>query len=232
MQKEMRLSTMQLMAAGIFLLISIGCEKEKNNALTVTDIDGNVYHTVTIGSQVWMVENLKTTRYNDGTGITKVTDSADWNSLVTPAYCWMNNDSAGNKEPYGALYNWYAVNSDNLCPEGWHVPTTAEWETLIDYLGGIETAGGKLKESGIVHWSEPNAGASNSSGFTALPGGCRVTEEQVFLYYNFKGYWWTSTPEDADYSWWWSMDYSGTNVTGYYIANQYGFSVRCIQDGE
>ena len=232
MQPKPQLSFFSLMAAGLFLILSVCCEKEKDPVPTITDIDGNVYHTVTIGTQVWMVENLKTTRYNDGTEIPKVIDSADWNNLVTPAYCWMDHDSAVIKESYGALYNWYAVNSGKLCPEGWHVPTSAEWESLIDYLGGIDVAGGKLKESGLDHWAEPNEGATNISGFAALPGGCRVIMENYFLYFQFKGYWWTSSEEDTENAWWWSLDYAGTNVIGYFIAKQYGFSVRCIKDSE
>ena len=118
----------------------------------VTDDDGNVYHSVTIGTQVWMVENLKTTKYNDGTSIPLVTDATDWHNLLTPGYCWNNNDEATYKATYGALYNWYTVNTGNLCPTGWHVPGDAEWTTLTTYLGGEDVAGGKLKEVGITHW--------------------------------------------------------------------------------
>ncbi len=220
----------QLITVGLFIILSVGCNKEEdNNNLTVTDIEGNIYHTMKIGSQVWMVENLKTTRYNDSTEIPLVTDSVVWNNISTPAYCWMNNNSA-NKESYGALYNWYAVNTGKLCPEGWRVPTNEEWETLIEYLGGINLAGGKLKENGLAHWNAPNEGASNSSGFTALPGGCRVTEEIIFYYFLFAGYWWTSTEEDPGNAWWWNVNYANAATLGYYINKGYGFSVRCIKD--
>jgi uncharacterized protein (TIGR02145 family) len=137
---------------------------------TAKDVDGNVYNTVTIGAQVWMAENLRTTKYNDGTSIPLVTDSTKWSDLSTPAHCWYNNDKASYKATYGALYNWYTVATDNLCPTGWHVPTTAEWQILKDYLGS-SVDGGKLKESGTTHWKSPNKGATNESGFTALPGG-------------------------------------------------------------
>jgi uncharacterized protein (TIGR02145 family) len=136
----------------------------------VTDIDGNVYNTVTIGDQVWMAENLKTTKLNDGTSISNAIDNIAWASLSTPGYCWFINNRA-TYEIYGALYNWYAVYTDKLCPTGWHVPSNSEWTTLTDHLGGAEVAGGKLKESGSSHWASPNTGATNVTGFTALPGG-------------------------------------------------------------
>ena len=117
---------------------------------TVTDIDGNVYHTVTIGTQTWMVENLKTTKYNDGTAIPLVTDSTAWLNLTTPGYCWYNNDAATYKNTYGALYNWFTVNTSKLAPSGWHVPTDAEWTTLITYLGGETVAGGQMKSTGTI----------------------------------------------------------------------------------
>ena len=138
---------------------------------TVTDIDGNVYHTVKIGTQVWMVENLKTTKYNDGTPIPLVTANSSWAILTTPGYCFYNNDANVNKATYGAMYNWYIVNTGKLCPAGWHVPIDAEWTTLTNYLGSENAAGGKLKEFGISHWVTPNDGTTNSSGFTALPAG-------------------------------------------------------------
>jgi uncharacterized protein (TIGR02145 family) len=139
----------------------------------VSDVDGNTYKVVIIGTQVWMAENLKTTKYSDGTPIPLVTDNTAWSNLTTPGYCWYNNDSATIAQTYGALYNWYTVNTGNLCPAGWHVPTDAEWTILITYLGGEDVAGGKLKEAGTAHWSSPNTGATNETGFTALPGGFR-----------------------------------------------------------
>jgi uncharacterized protein (TIGR02145 family) len=139
----------------------------------VTDTDGNVYHTVIIGTQEWMVENLKTRRFNDGSAIPLVASSSAWPTLTTAGYCWYNNDSAANSATYGALYNWFAVNAGKLAPTGWHVPSDSEWNVLITYLGGESVAGGRLKEAGTVHWNSPNAGATNEFGFTALPGGHR-----------------------------------------------------------
>ena len=139
---------------------------------TVVDIDGNVYNTVTIGTQVWMVENLKTTKYRNGDAIPNVTGNASWVALSTGAYCWYNNDAATYKATYGALYNWYAVgDSRNIAPSGWHVATDSEWTTLSTFLGGESIAGDKLKEIGTSHWLSPNTGATNSNGFTAFPGG-------------------------------------------------------------
>ena len=140
----------------------------------VTDYDGNHYSSVLIGSQIWMAENLKTIKYNDGTAIPLVTDATEWSNLTTHGYCWYNNDEATYGDTYGALYNWYTVETGNLCPTGWHVPTDAEWTELIDYLGGESVAGGKLKETGTTHWNSPNPGATNETGFTTLPGGYRA----------------------------------------------------------
>jgi uncharacterized protein (TIGR02145 family) len=142
--------------------------KEDNN--TVKDIDGNVYRTVTIGTQVWMAEDLKTTHYNDGTPIPYVTDHTEWANLKSGAYCWKwsDNNDESDKNIYGAFYNWYAT-AEKLCPVGWHVPTDKDWETLVDFCGGWEIAGGKLKEVGTEHWESPNIGATNEFGFTALP---------------------------------------------------------------
>lgn len=166
----------------------------------VKDIDGNVYHSVKIGTQVWMVENLKVTHYRNGDPIAHITDTLAWINLKTPAYCDYRNGPI-NSLTYGRLYNWYAVSdSRNIAPKGWHVPSNAEWQTLMLFLDpnailkdDIEslTAGGKLKESGTAHWFYPNVGASNESGFTALPGG--VQFGGTYAHEGIFGYWWTST---------------------------------------
>jgi len=218
-----------LLVMGLVLILTHSCQKDENAPEAITDKDGNVYTSVTIGTQVWMVENLKTTKFNDGTAIPLVTDNTAWKNLVTPGYCWYNNDAATYKEAYGALYNWYAVNTGKLCPSGWHVPTVAEWETLTDYLGTYVVAGGKLKETGNTHWNAPNAGASNESGFTALPGGDRSSNG---AYDGIGGYgtWWSST-EDSNTEAKFEQILSGFG--GVYrddYAKQNGFSVRCLQD--
>jgi uncharacterized protein (TIGR02145 family) len=198
---------------------------------TVMDIDGNVYHTVAIGTQTWMVENLKTTRYNDGSLIPLVTDYFTWYNLATPGYRWYNDDSATNKAPYGALYNWYTVNTGILAPAGWHVPTDSEWTTLTTFLGPDFTAGGKLKEAGLTHWLAPNYGATNETGFTALPGGCCVYNG-AFDFMSTTGYWWSSTAYDASNSWYRGMGGSYASVYRGAGEVRYGFSVRCVKDDE
>jgi len=140
----------------------------------VTDIDGNSYSTVKIGDQQWMTENLKTTKFNDGSDIPLVTDGTTWINLTTPAYCWYNNDANTYKDAYGGLYNLYTVMTGKLCPVGWHVPSNDEWAILATFLGGNAVAGGKLKETGTTHWFSPNVGATNEAGFNALPTGYRA----------------------------------------------------------
>jgi len=195
---------------------------------TVTDIDGNVYNTVTIGTQVWMVENLKVTHYNNGTAIPLVTDGTAWTSLTTPGYCWYNNNYVTYGSVYGALYNWYTVNTGNLCPAGWHVPTDAQWTILTDYLGGLSVAGGKLKETGTTHWAIPNTGATNESGFTALPGGWRGYDGS-FHDITYTGYWWSATQNGTSA---WERELYQGNTTVCRISNSKfaGCSVRCIKD--
>ena len=196
---------------------------------TITDIDGNSYKTVKIGNQIWMAENLKTRHYNDGTAIPLVANYTEWMNLLTPAYCWYNNDSATYNSTYGLLYNWHAVNTGNLCPTGWHVPSDAEWIVLSDNLGGVVTAGGKLKETGLAHWKGPNAGATNESGFTALPGGYRVGDG-AFICIGDLGYWWTSSGESDTYGDGWALSYyNGIAFTSMWHKES-GFSVRCVKD--
>jgi uncharacterized protein (TIGR02145 family) len=196
----------------------------------VSDIDGNIYKTIKIGSQIWMAENLKTTQNNDGTAIPLVTDNTAWRYLATPGYSWYNNDSAMYAQMYGALYNWYTVETGNLCPTGWHVPSDAEWTTLTDYLGGAGIAGDKLKETGTVHWESPNAGATDETGFTALPGGMRFYNGSFFHISNF-GYWWSATRYSPKNAWSRNIGSDFSEVFRYYYYNlQYGLSVRCVKD--
>jgi uncharacterized protein (TIGR02145 family) len=193
------------------------------------DKDGNLYSVVKIGNQVWMAENLKTTKYNNGTSIPLVTENAEWSNLTTPAYCWYGNDEVNYKNTYGALYNWHAVNTGKLCPTGWHVPTDEEWTTLINFLGGTRLAGGKIREAGTEHWSSPNTGATNVTGFTALPGGNRFYDG-TFNFLGFNGNWWSSTESSSTHAWNWSMTYNTSSIyrRQYYV--RYGFAIRCIRD--
>ena len=218
----------------IFLLIFIVLNCKNDNPTeseqvtgTVTDIDSNVYKTITIGSQEWMAENLKTTRYNNGDSIPTNISDDDWMMRITSgAYAIYDNDDANNST-YGKLYNWYAVDdSCNLCPVGWHVPTDAEWKTLVTYLGGEGVAGGKLKEAGTAHWNSPNA-ATNESGFTALPGGQRVGHYMDLGAY---GFWWSSSEGFGSGSWGWGMVNSENIVMRLNYGQGAGKSVRCIKD--
>ena len=189
MKKIIKISVLVLFV----ILVINGCKKDDNNPNpyngkttavfnpsltygTLTDQDGNVYKTIVIGNQTWMAENLRTTKYRDGSPIPNVTEITAWGNLTTGAYCNYNNTtSADTIATYGRLYNWYAaIDSRNIAPTGWHVPNDAEWETLIYYLGGYSVVGGKMKETGTTHWISPNTGATNESGFTALPSGLRL----------------------------------------------------------
>lgn len=204
-------------------------ELEKIQAETVTDIDGNIYQTVTIGNQVWMKENLKTTKYNDGTPIPLVSDNTNWSNLASPAYCWLNNDESSFKNIYGALYNWYVVNSGKLAPTGWHIPSDVEWTTLKDFLGGGSIAGGKLKEVGTIHWFSPNTGADNTSGFSALPGGSRDAFA-VFYGPGTTGAWWTATENASISAYCQVIYYNGMTIGRGQNHKRYGMSIRCIKD--
>ena len=211
----------------VFLLLATGCKKD-DDSLKITDIDGNVYDTVTIGTQTWMKENLKTTHYADGSAIPLVNDNAAWINLTTPGYCWYDNDRATYAQTYGALYNWHTVNTGKLCPTGWHVPTSAEWETLITYLGGWIIAGGKLKETGTEHWQSPNEGATNESGFTAHPGGW--VSGEGFTDISTSGPLWSSTQEGTYFAWSYHPDYQSAHLGRDAYNKGLGFSVRCIKN--
>ena len=194
----------------------------------ITDVDGNIYHAVIIGTQVWMIENLKTTRYNDGSSIPLVTDPYEWIGLTSDGYCWSENDP-NNKDTYGALYNWYAVNTGKLAPTGWHVPTDEDWNLLINFAGGTTTAGGKLKASGTNYWNPPNTGATDDYGFDALPGGYRSSANGTFVNLNYWGVWWSATGSNGSIG---RLLLENVNAIANYdhdIAIQ-GFSIRCIKN--
>jgi uncharacterized protein (TIGR02145 family) len=209
----------------------------------VKDIDNNKYEIITIGTQTWMAENLKTTRYNDGTDIVLITDGAAWSAASTngdPGYCWYDND-ASNLITYGALYNWYAIdmlsNGDkNVCPTGWHIPTDGEWDVLRDFVdpsvngNNNSLAGGKMKEAGMAHWDSPNIGATNESGFAGLPGGYR-NGSGVFSFIGNFGYWWSSTESPTADAWNRYLNYFNVLFYKSSIFNKgSGFSVRCLRD--
>ena len=196
------------------LLIYCNAAGTDSNSATVSDIDGNTYHTVTLGTQTWTSENLKTTKFNDGSSIPLVTSTIDWGK-PSPGYCWYNNDSADIKNTYGALYNWYAVFTGKLAPKGWHVPSAAEWDTLQNYLIAHRynydgtTTGNKIAKAlaAKINWHTitilsgqigNDLSKNNQSGFSAQPGGYRSISGCSDVYADFEGigclgYWWTTT---------------------------------------
>ena len=203
----------------IALVIAINLNAQQTGIFT-DPRDGKTYKTVKIGNQVWMAENLN---YNTGIG----------------SWCYDNNSSNCNK--YGVLYNWTAAMDgeassttnpsgiQGVCPAGWHLPSDAEWTELTDYLGGASVAGGKLKETGTTHWNSPNTGATNETGFTALPGGGRDSDG-AFYSVGDLGYWWCATEVSTDGAWGRAMGSDGSSVVRYDGDKELGFSVRCLRD--
>jgi uncharacterized protein (TIGR02145 family) len=199
---------------------------------TVTDIDGNVYPTVKIGNQWWMAENLKVTHYRNGAEIPNITGVVDWMNQTTGAYCNYDNNEQ-NVPVYGRLYNWYAAHdSRQIAPAGWHVPSDAEWQKLIHCLGGGDVAGGKMKVTGTGLWDSPNTGATNESGFSAIPGGWRLLCF-FWSYYSLgeTAAYWSSTIVDSEHAWALYLHYDYSTATRYSDKSKsHGFSVRCIRD--
>jgi uncharacterized protein (TIGR02145 family) len=197
---------------------------------SVIDVDGNTYKTIEIGTQTWMAENLRTTKYNDGSDIFNVTDNKVWTQLTTQAYCWYNNDET-NKSVYGALYN--AMTLSKLCPVGWHVPSYDEWKTLTSFLDGLSFAGSKLKEEGTAHWFY--SGADNYSGFSAVGGGSRNSATGTFDMLAWDGCWWSTfaqyVPHFGRYFVYTQEIYSSSdNVSAASRDSKSGLSIRCIKD--
>lgn len=215
---------------GAILLLTISCKKVVTPD-AVTDRDGNVYNTVSIGTQTWMSENLKTTRYQNGDQIgTTATVNLDISNETLPKYQWAYSGSESNISTYGRLYTWYAVtDSRNVCPTGWHIPTDAEWTTLTTFLGGENTAGAKLKETATTHWLTPNSDATNETNFTALPAGYRNQTGEFTGIGNY-GFWWSSTENSTISAWNRSMSYGSSIVSRNPSFERYGLSVRCIKN--
>lgn len=199
---------------------------------TVADMDGNVYRTVKIGNQWWTAENIRTEHYRNGDPIPNVTDNSSWGALSTGAYCdYDNNTSVAST--YGHLYNWYAVtDSRDFAPAGWHVPTDTEWQTLVEYLGGWLVAGGKMKEDGTTHWTSPNIGATNESGFSALPGCGRNYDGSLdsMGILGMEARFWSASEGGPDGAWERGLGFDHSGVSRYYYHNRHGFSVRLIRD--
>jgi uncharacterized protein (TIGR02145 family) len=214
-----------LVFALAFCILWAGCKQEG----TVTDIDGNVYLTITIGQQEWMAENLRTASYSNGTPITNIADMDEWEEN-TSAGSWVfyDNDES-NDAVYGKLYNWFAVtDSQGLCPEGWHVPSGDEWNVLTDNFGGPDTAGCSMKESGTNHWESPNTCANNLSGFTALPGGYR--DPSGFVNIGRHGGWWSTDEDNEERAWFHTLNYNNSALWHLFMFKKNDLSVRCVKD--
>ena len=227
----------------LFSFIIVSCKEEENkeevkpdDGTTVTDIEGNVYKIVTIGTQTWMAQNLRTTKYNDGTNIPLVTDNTAWSQLSTPAYCWYDND-ATYKTVFGGLYNWQVVETGKLCPTGWHIPSDEEWKTLEMHLGMTSqdadesdlrgtSQGKKLKSTG--GWFNDGNG-TDDSGFKALGGGFRYSGDGSFHSMKKYGYWWTSTSA-TEGAWQRYLYYDNDGVYRYDNNKGRACSIRCIKD--
>jgi uncharacterized protein (TIGR02145 family) len=191
-----------------------------------------------IGQQTWASINLNVTTYRDGTPIPQVTDPTQWANLTTGAWCYYNNDPT-NGNVYGKLYNWYAVagihdndpNTPNkiLAPNGWHIPSDTEWTILTDFLGGLTSAGGKMKSTDSTLWLSPNTGATNQSGFSGLPGGFRLSDG-TFNYIRNGGDWWSTTENGATNVWYRLLDTNNSWVGRVSDSKIRGLSVRCIRD--
>ena len=218
--------TVTQVAFGSFIEHSEKAVLVVENPKPITDIDGNVYETIVIGNQTWMKTNLNVSNYKDGTPIPEVTDPAEWATLTTGAWCYYDNDPEKGKL-YGKLYNWYAVNDKRgLAPTGTSIPTDAEWTTLTNFIGS--EAGGKMKESDTSNWTSPNSEATNSTGFTGLPGGICISNGD-FHFIGDYGYWWSATSVDAATAWNRSLGYNSSIACRSYDDKNYGFAVRCIK---
>ncbi|MBN1309233.1 MAG: fibrobacter succinogenes major paralogous domain-containing protein [Chitinispirillaceae bacterium] len=221
-----------------------GSVQDSTPVITVTDADGNLYHTVKIGNQVWTVENLRTTRFNDGTPVTHVTDDTAWDSMTTPAYCFYDNTTASKrKKKFGALYNWYAVNSGKLAPKGWHVPMDHEFDTLLVYLhtGKYMPRGYSVGKTlaAATDWIIDNSAdgyvgsrtaKNNRSGFTALPGGLRDGLRGGFTAHNLFGWWWTASEVNNTSATACMLFYKSDSLNRKKKNKNCGLSVRLVKD--
>lgn len=212
----------------IILLFFAGCKPVNNNR--VKDIDGNSYKTVKIGNQIWMAENLRVTRYRNGDSINKITDNRKWITTTQGAYCYYNNNDS-IAPIYGGLYNWHSLqNKKGLAPKGWHIPSEAELQILMDALGGDNFSADKMKETGTENWLYPNKDANNKSDFRALPGGYRNGQDGNFYNMRSNGYWWTQNISYQMYSWSERIFYRYASAYRNDQSIKSGLSIRCIKD--
>jgi len=232
-QVKLRALVVSCLFAALIVFVS-SCSKEDkemdvfNLLETVTDIEGNRYRIIKIYNQTWFAENLKTTTFNDGTPINDGTDADVWSQTDSAAYCWYSNNPNKYKDVYGALYNWHAVKSEKLCPQGWKVPDEENWQWLVDSLKGENEAGGKMKHQGTMYWTADNTGATNSSGFRALPGGYRniISEYKNLRDY---GFWWSASGQGDSSAWYHCLYYYSVKIYRNHTKRNMGFSVRCVK---
>jgi len=211
---------------------ALGEEVDFTTPATVNDFENHVYNTVKIGNQLWMAENLRSTNYNNGDPIATTNPSSlNISSENSPQYQWSYSGEDANSSVYGKLYTYYTVtDARKVCPTGWHIPSDAEWTTLVTTLGGYQVAGSRLKEYGNSHWLSPyNTDATNESCFTALPGGYRDFTGAFYLLQN-DAYWWSATESEASKSWGRTIYTSGSSVVRQGVNKNWGLSVRCVQD--
>jgi uncharacterized protein (TIGR02145 family) len=240
MKKQNRVFSHLIIIMALVLIFTSGCKKD-NPEITygsMTDQAGNVYKTVEIGTQTWMAENLKTTKFNDNSSIPNVTGNSAWSNLTTPGYCWYNNDEATNKPLYGALYNWYAAKTGKLCPTGWHVPTDTESKTLEMSLGMTQS------QADVTLWRGTNEGdqmksttgwktgenGTNTSGFSALPGGYRYHQNGEFNNIGELGYWWCFNESAPTLGYYRRLDGNNDGVYRDGTLKAAGKYIRCVKD--
>ncbi|MEI7828819.1 MAG: fibrobacter succinogenes major paralogous domain-containing protein [Prolixibacteraceae bacterium] len=233
MKKRQRSLDYVSLLAGITLLVISSCNKTTSTSPfqygSVSDFEGNAYNTIQIGSQTWMAENLRSVKLSDGSSIAKVTDQTTWSNLTTPAYCFYDNDSVSAKYNFGALYNWYVVDTKKLCPTGWHVPNIDDWIALSTLLGVDSLAGGTLKEAGTSKWATPNLYGTNEYGFNAIPSGYRFYNGS-FQNVGYSGNYWSATEYTPSKAWYLYLTYSNGKLSKNSYDKTYGFSVRCIKN--
>lgn len=197
---------------------------------SLTDQDGNIYKTVKIGNQTWMAENLRTTKYNDGTPIPNISNDNDWQYLSTGAYCNYNNlSNVETIATYGRLYNGYAVITGKLAPKGWHIATDTDWATLITYLDCEGHEANKLKETGDTHWHSSSSNVTNETGFTAIPGGMHGAVSS-FYSINYAGYWWCLEEDNSSNLWHLQIGLADFLESNNNLSRLFGFSIRCVMD--
>ena len=219
-----------LYITGLVFMLTIDNASGQKKPETITDIDGNIYKIVKVGEQWWMASNLKTTRYSNGDLIgTTTLDTLDISETSTPKFQWVYAGKESNGNTYGRFYTWYAATDGrNICPDGWQLPSDNDWKALIFFLGEGTIAGGRLKVSGTNFWQSPNLGATNSSGFTALPGGYRSYNGTYYDMGSY-GYWWSSKVGSKKLAQYFTLGYKSKAVGSYNVDKAYGFSVRCVK---